>query len=49
MPARLEEVHHAREEGIEFLMLMNPLEFVGNEQQWLTGAKMPQDGTWRTR
>ncbi len=39
MPARLEEVHHAREEGIEFLMLMNPLEFVGNEQQWLTGAK----------
>jgi len=39
MPARLEEVHHAREEGIEFLMLMNPLEFIGNEQQWLTGAK----------
>ncbi|MEI6638129.1 MAG: NADPH-dependent glutamate synthase [Chlorobium sp.] len=39
MPARKEEVHHAREEGIEFLMLMNPLEFVGNDQQWLTGAK----------
>jgi glutamate synthase (NADPH) small chain len=39
MPARLEEVHHAKEEGIEFLMLMNPLEFIGNEQQWLTGAK----------
>ncbi|MEI6847284.1 MAG: NADPH-dependent glutamate synthase [Chlorobiaceae bacterium] len=39
MPARKEEVHHAREEGIEFLMLMNPIEFVGNEQQWLTGAK----------
>jgi glutamate synthase (NADPH) small chain len=39
MPARLEEVHHAREEGIEFLMLMNPLEFIGNEAQWLTGAK----------
>ena len=39
MPARIEEVHHAREEGIEFLMLMNPLEFIGNEAQWLTGAK----------
>lgn len=39
MPARIEEVHHAREEGIEFLMLMNPLEFIGNEVQWLTGAK----------
>ncbi len=38
MPARIEEVHHAREEGIEFLMLMNPLEFIGNEAQWLTGA-----------
>jgi len=38
MPARLEEVHHAREEGVEFLMLMNPLEFIGNDQQWLTGA-----------
>lgn len=39
MPARLEEVHHAKEEGIEFLVLMNPLEFIGNEEQWLTGAK----------
>jgi glutamate synthase (NADPH/NADH) small chain len=39
MPARKEEIHHAREEGIEFLLLMNPLEFIGNEQQWLTGAK----------
>jgi len=39
MPARIEEVHHARAEGVEFLMLMNPLEFIGNENQWLTGAK----------
>ncbi|EAT59062.1 glutamate synthase (NADPH), homotetrameric [Chlorobium ferrooxidans DSM 13031] len=39
MPARKEEIHHAKEEGIEFLLLMNPLEFIGNEQQWLTGAK----------
>jgi len=39
MPARLEEVHHAKEEGIEFLMLINPLEFIGNDAEWLTGAK----------
>lgn len=39
MPARKEEIHHAQEEGVEFLMLMNPLEFVGNDQQWLTGAR----------
>ncbi|MGB8260707.1 MAG: FAD-dependent oxidoreductase, partial [Terracidiphilus sp.] len=39
MPARLEEVHHAREEGIEFRMLTNPIEFLGDEKGWLTGAK----------
>jgi glutamate synthase (NADPH/NADH) small chain len=39
MPARLEEVHHAKEEGIEFRMLTNPVEFVGNDKGWLTGAK----------
>ena len=39
MPARLEEVHHAEEEGIEFRLLTNPVEFVGDEKGWLTGAK----------
>ncbi len=39
MPARLEEVHHAEAEGIEFLMLTNPVEFVGDEKGWLTGAR----------
>ena len=39
MPARLEEVHHAREEGIEFSMLTNPVEFLGDEKGWLTGAR----------
>ncbi|HEX2866861.1 MAG TPA: NADPH-dependent glutamate synthase [Ignavibacteriales bacterium] len=34
LPARKEEVHHAQEEGIEFLFLENPLEFIG-EQGWL--------------
>jgi glutamate synthase (NADPH/NADH) small chain len=39
MPARLEEVHHAFEEGIEFRMLTNPVEFIGDEKGWLTGAR----------
>jgi len=29
--ARKEEVHHAQEEGVEFLMLHNPVEYIGNE------------------
>ena len=32
MPARLEEVKHAREEGIEFLTLYNPIEYLVDEQ-----------------
>ncbi len=32
MPARLEEVKHAKEEGIEFLTLHNPLEYLSDEQ-----------------
>ncbi len=39
MPARAEEVKHAREEGIEFRMLTNPVEFLGDEQGWLTSAR----------
>lgn len=31
MPARLEEVHHAKEEGIEFMLLTNPTQIVGDE------------------
>ncbi len=34
MPARLEEVKHAKEEGIDFLTLHNPIEYIGDE----TGA-----------
>ncbi|NTU98261.1 MAG: NADPH-dependent glutamate synthase [Chlorobiaceae bacterium] len=40
MPAREEEIHHAEKEGIEFLLLMNPVEFIGNDEQWLTGVKL---------
>jgi glutamate synthase (NADPH/NADH) small chain len=32
MPARLEEVKHAKEEGIEFMTLRNPIDFKGNDQ-----------------
>lgn len=32
MPARLEEVHHAKEEGVEFLTLHNPIEYKGDER-----------------
>jgi len=39
MPARLEEVKHARQEGIEFRMLTNPIEFTGDRKGWLTGAR----------
>lgn len=32
MPARLEEVKHAKEEGIEFMTLHNPIEYIGDEK-----------------
>ncbi|HVO74375.1 MAG TPA: NADPH-dependent glutamate synthase [Ignavibacteriaceae bacterium] len=38
MPARKEEVHHAKEEGIEFIMLANPVKFLGDEKGWLKSA-----------
>ena len=38
MPARIEEVKRAREEGIEFRMLTNPIEFLGDQNGWLTCA-----------
>lgn len=37
LPARLEEVEHAKEEGIKFLFLTNPLEVSGNEEGWVDG------------
>ncbi len=40
MPARIEEVHHAKEEGIEFVILTNPLEFIGDEEDWLKAVKL---------
>ena len=37
MPARVAEIHHAEEEGIEFFLLTNPIKYFGNEQGRLTG------------
>ena len=42
LPARAEEVHHAKEEGIQFRLLTNPVEIVGNEKGWVTGIKCEQ-------
>jgi glutamate synthase (NADPH) small chain len=39
MPARKEEVKHAREEGIQFHMLTAPLEFLADEKGWLRAAR----------
>ena len=39
MPARLEEKHHAKEEGIEFKTLCNPIEIVGDEDGRVCGMK----------
>jgi glutamate synthase (NADPH) small chain len=39
MPARAEEVHHARQEGIDFQMLTAPVEFVSDSKGWLTAAR----------
>ncbi len=39
LPARLEEIHHAKEEGIEFKFLTAPLEVLGTEDGWVRGLK----------
>ena len=40
LPARAEEVMHAEEEGIEFLLLQNPTRFIGDENGWLKGVEV---------
>lgn len=39
LPARLEEVHHAKEEGVIFDVLTNPIEILTDENGWVTGMK----------
>ena len=40
MPARAEEVAHARAEGIEFETLVAPTQLLGNDDGWLTGVRL---------
>lgn len=40
MPARLEEVKHAKEEGVEFLTLHNPIEYLGDEKGRVTQMRL---------
>ncbi|MCL2304479.1 MAG: NADPH-dependent glutamate synthase [Planctomycetaceae bacterium] len=42
LPARAEEIHHAEEEGIEFLFLTNPKEYLGDAQGQVCGMKCVQ-------
>lgn len=39
LPARVEEVHHAKEEGIKFEMLTNPVEIIGDDEGWVKSLK----------
>ncbi len=39
LPARVEEVHHAKEEGIIFDLLTNPTEILADESGWVSGIK----------
>ena len=39
LPARKEEVHHAKEEGIHFAMLTNPVEIMGDDNGWVRAIK----------
>ena len=39
LPARVEEVHHAKEEGIVFDLLTNPVEIMADENGWVCGMK----------
>ncbi|MBN2128166.1 MAG: NADPH-dependent glutamate synthase [Sedimentisphaerales bacterium] len=39
MPARVEEVHHAQQEGIRFEMLTNPIEVLGDDKSWVRGLR----------
>jgi glutamate synthase (NADPH/NADH) small chain len=39
MPARIEEIHHAEQEGVEFLLLAAPLNFIGDDDGRLIGVR----------
>jgi len=35
MPARAAEIHHAEQEGVQFILLTNPVRFIGNKDGWV--------------
>ena len=39
MPGRAEEIHHARQEGVEIVTLTHPVAFLGTDGGWLRGAR----------
>jgi len=55
MPARVEEIKHAKEEGVEFIMLTAPLAILGTEDGWVSALKCqrmelgPADDSGRRR
>ena len=40
MPARVEEVHHARQEGVTFMTLHNPIEYIGDERGHVSAMRL---------
>jgi glutamate synthase (NADPH/NADH) small chain len=40
LPARVEEVHHAKEEGIQFHLLTNPVEILVGDDGWVKGLRV---------
>ena len=40
LPARVEEVHHAQQEGVDFRLLTNPVEILTDENDWVKGIRV---------
>ena len=39
MPARIDEIHHGEEEGLQFKFLMSPVRIIGDENGWVKGIE----------
>ena len=49
LPARVEEVHHAKEEGVIFDLLTNPKEILVDENGWVKGMTRASRWNWANR
>ena len=47
MPARIEEVEHAKEEGVQFMTLCNPVEYLADDKGPRVCHEGAADGAWR--